>query len=71
MLAAQGGRCAICQTIQPERGRWYVDHCHATGRIRGILCRVCNTGLGAFRDDPSVMQNAITYLAGVSDVATA
>lgn len=47
MLLAQGGRCAICKTDKSlGRGRFHVDHDHATGRVRGILCHLCNTALG-------------------------
>ena len=50
-LAAQGGGCAMCGTAAPPRTRsnpdgWHVDHDHATGRVRGILCQPCNTALG-------------------------
>ncbi len=59
LFERQGRRCAICG----EGGtRWSVDHDHATGRIRGILCRACNTGIGLFRDDPARLLSAIRYL---------
>lgn len=67
LLEAQGGVCAICR--QPERalhrGRvraMAVDHDHATGRVRGIVCNGCNTGLGSFADDPALLAAAIAYL---------
>ena len=67
MLAKQSNVCAICQ--QPEtvklRGilkRLAVDHCHATGKIRGLLCQGCNTSLGNFNDDVSLLERAIAYL---------
>lgn len=66
MLAAQGGRCAICSVelagARLERDSPQIDHCHATGKARGILCRLCNTGLGNFRDDRALMRTAIAYL---------
>ena len=49
MLAAQNGLCAICKG--PPDTRWKklaVDHCHDSGKIRGLLCMVCNTMLGRF-----------------------
>lgn len=61
LLSAQGGGCAICHTALPE-SRGCVDHCHTTGRIRGILCAPCNTALGFFRDDPQRLRAAATYL---------
>ena len=49
--------CMICG--QPARD---LDHCHTTGKIRGVLCRHCNLGLGHFRDDLNFLQKAIAYL---------
>lgn len=42
-----------------------IDHCHVTGKVRGLLCNGCNTALGAFQDDPKVLRRAISYLKGV------
>ena len=44
LLARQGGVCAICQRQPPKR--LCIDHCHATAKVRGLLCRTCNFGLG-------------------------
>lgn len=63
MLASQGSACAICRSTEPGYRNWSVDHCHATGRVRGLLCLLCNTGLGKFRDNPDLMRRAIEYLA--------
>lgn len=64
MLAAQGGQCAICSEPPTDaRGfRPHVDHCHASGKIRGILCGRCNKALGQFKDDASLLRRAIAYL---------
>jgi hypothetical protein len=63
MLAEQGMCCAICGTDKPsDRSGWHVDHCHNTGKVRGLLCHHCNMGLGRFRDDAELLQKAITYL---------
>lgn len=63
MFAAQGDRCKICGTSEaPARGSFCVDHDHKTGKVRGILCSECNTGLGKFRDDPDLLRAAIAYL---------
>ena len=71
--AEQEGLCAICrrpETITDPRlegigrgtRRLAVDHDHATGEVRGLLCYNCNTALGLFRDDPEALRAAIAYL---------
>jgi hypothetical protein len=60
MLAEQGGVCAICKT-RPDKPL-FVDHSHATGKVRGLLCRPCNFSLGFMRDDPRVTAAATEYL---------
>jgi hypothetical protein len=62
MLADQGGTCAICGTDQPGTKGWCVDHCHHTGRVRGVLCTPCNTGIGQMKDDPARLRAAAAYL---------
>ena len=65
----QGRTCAICgaEEAKDERGfRPHVDHCHATGRVRGILCGRCNKGLGLFHDDAGLIKRAISYLEGAA-----
>jgi len=62
MLAAQGGGCAICGGPQVKRQWLAVDHDHATGEVRGLLCDPCNLAVGLFGDDPSTLQRAIDYL---------
>jgi hypothetical protein len=62
MLSAQGGVCAICFLGDVEGKRLAVDHCHQTNNIRGLLCSHCNTGLGKFRDNTTLLASAITYL---------
>lgn len=59
LRGAQGGRCALCGA-DPEV--LCVDHCHATGRVRGLLCSPCNTGIGHLRDDVAILRRAIEYL---------
>jgi len=70
MIARQGGRCAICsRTPEPDSlGRTLrVDHCHDTDKVREMLCNLCNTALGKFKDDVDILQNAITYLEEHND----
>ncbi len=66
MISDQGGRCAICMTNTPSSKGWQIDHCHTTGRVRGVLCMYCNTGLGSFADDIVKLQSAIRYLSANS-----
>lgn len=65
ILAAQGGRCAICGKL-PRTIRLAVDHDHATGAVRGLLCASgdhgCNKGLGFFNDDAETILRAYHYL---------
>ena len=60
MLVSQNNECAICQT--PVSYESAVDHDHLTGQVRGLLCRLCNQGLGLFRDNKDFLKKAIEYL---------
>lgn len=64
LLAKQTGVCAICK--MPERSKRFkylaVDHCHVTGRVRGLLCSRCNRALGYFGDDAQRLKSAAVYL---------
>ncbi|MDP9437502.1 MAG: endonuclease VII domain-containing protein [Actinomycetota bacterium] len=63
MLRAQDYRCAVCMLPLPENTmEIHVDHCHGTNRVRGILCRGCNMGLGGFRESVDALSYAIEYL---------
>ena len=62
MLEEQGGQCAICGTAEVD-GRFCVDHNHATGEVRGLLCNGCNSGLGQLGDSISNLASAIAYLS--------
>lgn len=66
MVAQQQNRCAICKKIFDDKS-WvtdaYVDHDHEAGKVRDLLCKGCNTGLGCFADDVEVAQAAFEYLA--------
>lgn len=70
LLEKQGGCCAICGTTNPHGEgseathlkNMAVDHCHNTGKVRGLLCNTCNRALGLFRDSRDVLEKALTYL---------
>jgi hypothetical protein len=65
MLAAQNGACAICGRTDSGRKtteNLHIDHCHKTGKIRGLLCDLCNNGLGRFCDNPNLLRKAAAYL---------
>lgn len=62
----QGGLCALCGTDRPG-GRFkvlHVDHCHETGRVRGLLCHRCNVALGTLGDTPKSIAAALEYVEG-------
>jgi hypothetical protein len=58
LKSSQGGLCAVCR-CQPAV---HVDHDHKTGQVRGVVCESCNGFLGAFGDDPALIEAAIAYL---------
>lgn len=64
LLFLQGGVCKICGGQSKGDRRLAVDHCHTTGKIRGLLCNTCNAGLGQFGDNVELLRKAITYLEG-------
>jgi hypothetical protein len=67
-LEKQNNVCAICECVETAKIRGKslslaVDHCHDTGKVRGLLCRACNTAIGSFKHDLSVLEKAILYLS--------
>ncbi|NEB13672.1 recombination endonuclease VII [Streptomyces coelicoflavus] len=62
MTAEQQGVCCICLTAPAE----HVDHCHETGRVRGVLCFSCNAALGQFKDRPDAIRRAAAYVEGIA-----
>lgn len=62
LLVAQGYVCAICGGLNPDNRRLAVDHCHKTGQVRGLLCDLCNRGLGLFLDEVTRLRQAAKYL---------
>jgi hypothetical protein len=65
MLLEQNGECKICGVTEPGLGRDYfcIDHCHTTGKVRGLLCNSCNVGIARFKDNCELLKNAINYLS--------
>lgn len=64
ILARQAGVCAICEKPESEGRSLAVDHDHATGVIRGLLCRKCNTAIGQLGDSADALRRALAYLEG-------
>lgn len=69
MVSSQGGFCKICGSAEPGRKgstRLVVDHCHKTGKVRGLLCHLCNAGIGLLRDEITILEKALLYLRGAA-----
>ena len=63
LLESQGGGCAICGAVEDITGKELcVDHCHRTEVVRGVLCSLCNTGIGMLGDDSESVEKAFKYL---------
>lgn len=62
LFESQNGLCAICRTPSNDKKRLHVDHCHKSGKIRGLLCHHCNLALGHFKDSENLLRKAIKYL---------
>lgn len=62
-LKEQGHKCFLCGKDELDlKGKLHVDHDHITGKVRGLLCINCNTGLGHFKDNIELLSKAIGYL---------
>ena len=64
MYEQQEGRCKICGIEEKyvSKQRFHIDHCHETGRVRGLLCSKCNKGLGLFKDNANFLREAAKYI---------
>jgi hypothetical protein len=62
LIASQMGICCICLAAPAA----HVDHCHETGRVRGVLCFSCNAALGQFKDRPDAIRRAAAYVEGIA-----
>lgn len=63
LMRSQGSECPICMRFLATHVRPSVDHSHATGAVRGVLCRKCNAALGMLEDSPANLERAIEYLS--------
>ena len=67
LISIQNNSCAICKKhkdVFEGRGKnFHIDHCHTSGKVRGLLCSHCNTGLGQFKDNIQSLENAIQYIS--------
>lgn len=64
LLEKQNHACALCNNERsgPMRIRLAIDHCHETGRIRGLLCQRCNWAIGQLGDNEEALKNALDYI---------
>lgn len=63
MFESQNNKCAICGEEFSDSNKAFVDHCHKTNKVRGLLCTRCNSLLGMAKDNIETLQNAIKYLS--------
>lgn len=66
LLKRQGGRCAICRKV-PRKRNLAVDHDHSTGKVRGLLCYMCNSALGVFEFDRVTAYRASDYIRQIAE----
>jgi hypothetical protein len=70
LTAEQGGRCAVCEMVPSGKGKksqtLHVDHDHATGIVRGLLCDKCNRAIGLMGDSATTLTRAAMYLVRVA-----
>ena len=65
LLEAQNNSCKVCGTHAKNnlKGKLYVDHCHITGKVRGMLCMKCNSALGLLNDGKELIKKLLDYLS--------
>lgn len=62
ILETQNNACAICKSSDWQRDSPSIDHCHSTGKVRGLLCNTCNRALGMFKDSAELLEEAAAYV---------
>jgi len=70
MLVNQDYKCKIClvDEIESSRSVLCLDHCHTTGKVRGLLCNGCNSALGHLKDNPTAIKAALAYITNNGDI---
>lgn len=68
LLADQGNRCPGCATDDPGVKGWSIDHSHASGRVRALLCMRCNTMLGLADEDPTMLRRLADFAERMNDI---
>lgn len=63
MIEEQSNQCKLCSKQGTETKPLVIDHCHRTGKVRGLLCNECNQALGLLKDQIETLKNAIEYLS--------
>lgn len=61
LVDKQNSSCRLCKTHYADNFKLHVDHCHTTGKVRGLLCTNCNRGIGHLKHDPKLMRDAAIY----------
>lgn len=62
LFERQGFMCAVCASKDARGKNWHTDHCHKTGKVRGILCGWCNTAIGKMQDSYEIMASSAVYV---------
>jgi len=71
LYETQGNKCAICEETFGDEYKTQIDHCHASGNVRGLLCINCNWLLGKAKDNPAILRAAANYLErGQNEIST-
>ena len=67
LISDSGNKCMICSKEFKTATDAFIDHCHSTGLVRGVLCSSCNSGLGFFKDSSLLLSKANNYILGSKD----
>lgn len=61
LVDTQNSSCRLCKTYYRDNFKLHVDHCHTTGKVRGLLCVTCNIGIGNFKHNSNLLREAALY----------